>query len=414
MSTVLVDPNQKYWDLGLGFFNAGDAATTAMQRLWGKMPPPASLNTLATIIGALWGDTYWDVVGMSASRLSSDLQAALGLNKPDCDRAAQAALAQWHGLLVRGNMGDSGNTVPRPGDLTQSPDVVVNGAAQLTVEQLIRQWNTYIYTPQPGLKNNTYGRAASTNIMVPITKPVLRMFYSDAGFNPPPTSWIQMFTFDGADTSVLSGIVAGPIPPGGRAANVDSFAFTPAGSGHYCLIAVAGTEFFANNPLTQMGNWSSQSWIQNNGAAGWHNVDVSKSNGAVLKFFNQDGTPERFVFEAHGRNLPTGTTISLACEDPALSNTLAAQGRVVPARPVHVGVDAILPPRYEGKLAVRFDVPGGKLLPPEASVEVRMYWVLPAGHEHYSDALAQSGDAISGPLGRAVRIQMGSFTFVGA
>lgn len=410
---LATDPNQQYWDLGLEYFSQGDPATTAMQKLWYQMSPPASLPLLATIIGALYGDTYWATTKMSKERLSSDLQAALGINKADCDRAANSAFSSWYGLLVRGNMSDSGSLIPRPGTLTNSPDVVVNGAATLTVEQLIRQWNVYIYTPEPGLKNNTYGRAASVGTQVPITRPVLRMFYSDAGFNPPPTSWIQMFTFSGAATSPLQGIEAGPILPGERSANPDSFAFTPPGSGHYCLISVAGTEYFTNNPLTSGGNWSSQEWIQFNGAAGWHNVDVPKSSTATLKFYNQDGVPERFVFEAQAHNLPEGTVISLEAVDPTLKAALSARSTKSIGAYHHVSVDAVLPPHCAGELLVSFELPGGKALPPNASVEVRMSWVLPQGHEHYLDALRQIGDLSVATSGRPVRLPMGSFTFVG-
>lgn len=416
MDTAFVDPNQKYWDLGRQYFINQDSATTAIQTLWNAMPPPASLGLLATIIGALYGDTYWATTKFSADSLSADLQAALGINKPDCDRAAATAFSRWFGLLARGNMGDSGNQIPRSDALTASPDVIVNGVATLTVEQLVRLWNVYVYTPQPGLKNNTYGRAASANIQVPITAPVLRMFFSDAGFNPPPTSWIQMFTFDGLATSTLQGfgVAPGPIAPGTRIASTDSFAFSPPGTGHYCLISVVGTEYFTNNPLTQTGNWDTQEWMHCNGAAGWHNVDVSKSNAAVLKLYNQDSVPERFVFEAHGRNLPQGTVVSMESTDPALRQVLSVRGDKTTKAYEQIRAEAVLPSSYAGELAVQFDVPGGKPLPPDASVEVRMCWVLPQGHPHYVQAAEQLRDTASALLGRAILLPMGSFTFVGA
>lgn len=414
--TITADPNQKYWDLGLKCFKEGDVATIAMQTIWNAMSPPASLPLCATIVGALYGDTYWNVTKMDVTKLSSDLRAALGINPADCDRAAKAAFSQWHGMLVRGNMSDYGNQIPRDptGPLTNSPDVVVNGAAPLTVEQLIRQWNVYIYTPQPGLKNNTYGRAASVNLNVPIAQPVLRMFYTDAGFNPPPSSWVKLFTFDGKDTSPIKGMESTTIPPAGRAASSDSFAFTPPGSGHYCLIAVAGTEFFTNDPLATGGNWSSYEWLNYNGASGWHNVDVATSNEAVLKFYNQDGTTERFVLEAHARNLPAGSMVSLECADPKLGHPIATPMEKISKASQVIRVEADLPPHFDGKLKVRFDLPGGQKLPKNASVEVRMQWVVPHGHTHYHDAVAHLGDVVSAAVARPVFLPMGSFVFVGS
>jgi hypothetical protein len=204
-----VDPNQKYWDLGLACFNKGDVVSVAIQTVWGKMQPPASLATLATIIGALYADNYWVKTKMSSDMLAGDIMAATGLHQSDCQRAARVAFNNWYGLLVRSNTGDYGS-IPKPDPVTASPDVVINGAASLTLEHLIRTWDRTIYTPQSGLKNNCYGRAQST-LTVPITTPVLRMYYSDAGFNPPPDSWIQLFTFDGAATPAMQGMAPGPV-----------------------------------------------------------------------------------------------------------------------------------------------------------------------------------------------------------
>src|SRR5262249_19307640 len=92
-------PNQKYWDIGLNSFNSGDVATTAMQKIWAAMQPPASLPLLASIVGALYGDTYWATTKMDVNLLAKDLQAALGINPSDCQRAAKIAFQNWYGLV---------------------------------------------------------------------------------------------------------------------------------------------------------------------------------------------------------------------------------------------------------------------------------------------------------------------------
>jgi hypothetical protein len=410
----LVNPNQKYWDDALVHFRADEPATTAIQNLWGQMPPPASLPTLATIIGALYGNTYWVNTKMDKNLLAADLQAALGINQADCQRAANTAFSMWYGLLVRANMGDSG-LIPKSGSMTLSPDVVVNGATALSVAQLIAQWNTYIYTPNPGLKNNTYGRAQSVNIQVPIKSPVLSMYYTDAGMNPPPSSWVRLFTYDGTEqTTLMEGVQPGSsIGVGERCANPKAFAFQPPGVGHFCLITVVGTEFFTNNPSANPGNWNTQEWVQYNGAAGWHNVDVASANQAELKFYNQDGTPEQFVFEAHCSNLPIGTKVSLECEHEDLQYQIRTQPVEITQGYQVVSTEAEVPPNFAGDLRVKFDTPDGKSLPCESSIDVRMDWRLPHGHQHYHQALNQLGDTRSAILGNPVRIPMGNFTFVG-
>jgi len=407
-------PNQKYWDLGLKCFNEGDSATTAIQTIWDAMQPPASLPLLATVVGALWADEYWTKTKLDPNLLAANLQAALGLKPSDCLKAATIAFQNWYGLLVRANFSDQ-TSIPKSDPVTDSPDVVVNGAATLTVKQLITMWNQYIYTPQPGLKNNTYGRAQSANIQVPITKPVLRMYYSDAGFNPPPHTWIKMYTFEGSETSPLKGITSGTtIGVGERAANPDSFAFNPPGSGHYCLITVAGTEYFTNNPsANQGGNWNTQEWIHYNGAAGWHNVDVVKGNKATLKYYNQDGVVERFIFEAHCRNLPEGTMVSLESEHKALSYPIKSPEVTITEPHQVVSTEAELPPNFAGELIVHFKTPNGKPLPENASIDVRMDWEIPNNHRHYNQAIEQLKDILAFVQRRSVRIEMGSFTFIG-
>lgn len=407
--SAVASPNQKYWDIGLKCFKDGDPATIAIQKIWNQMQPPASLNLVAAIVGSLYADTYWATTKMDRNHLALDLQASLGINPADCQKAANAAFSLWYGLLVRGNFGDNG-AIPKTGNITASPDVVINGKAPLSVDQLIRMWNQYNWDPQPGLKNNTYGRAQSINIQVPIETPKLRMFYSDAGFNPPPTSWIQLFTFNNTAESPMEGIVPGPVPVGGKIANTDSFAFNPPGSGHYCVIAVAATEFFSNNPLDTPGNWNSAEWIANNGAAGWHNVDVPKGKESTLKFYNQDHTEERFVFEAHCSKVPEGTRISLGFGDRVLAQAYPTQSLTVTKGYEVLTTEARIPANFAGDLVVGID---GKSLPADASVDVRLNWQIAPGHPRFLDAVGLLGELSALNLKTPVGVSLGNFTFVG-
>jgi hypothetical protein len=403
-------PNQRYWDLCLKSFNNGDIATTAIQTVWAAMPPPASLPLLASIVGAIYADTYWATTKMDADRLARDLQASLGINPADCQKAARFAFSKWYGLLVRANFGDDGS-IPKSGSPTASPDVIINGRTTLTIDQIIRMWNVYKWDPSPGLKNNTYGRAQSVNIQEPITTPRLSMYYSEAGFNPPPTSWVQMYTFDrGARESVLQGLQPGNVPVGGKAANLDSFAFQPPGTGHYCAIATASTEFFANKPFEQGGNWNSQEWIVNNGAAAWHNVDVQKTKDSVLKFYNQDAVSEHFQFEAHCSRVPAGNVVSLAFEDGKLASGSPASSLTIKRDYEVAGIESHVPPHYVGNLHLTID---GGPLPAGASVDVRMYWRLPHDHPHYLQAVDQLRDTRALEQKTPLRLPMGNFTFVG-
>jgi hypothetical protein len=409
----LPDASPNYWQMGLTSFNNGDPATTAMQTIYNAMFP-ANLTLVAEIVGALYADHYFVNTQLSSAMLANELSASLGKNPADCQRAANIAFSQWYGLSVRANLADTA-AIPRPGSLTSSPDILVNGITPIPVSTLIQQWNQTTWGPISGDKNLVYGRAGSVNISVPITKAEFSLFTTDAGLNNPPNQWTQLFTHAESRTSTVQTIGgATTLQPGDRGAISDPFVWDVPGSGHYCLIAVARTEFFTNDPaLIQPSNWNSLTWITYNGAAGWHNVDVVSSNEEVLKIYNQDGTRETYEFEADCTNVPIGTEVSIAAEDPVLPAIIRSHAVRISGNEQVVRAAGELPGNYKGDLTIRFKTPDGKLLPAPASVAVNMYWVVPPGHAHYEDAVAMVGDTQAIALNRRMRLHVGSFTFVG-
>ena len=363
--------------------------------------------------------SLWSVEDRATSELMVRFYRSLfrdGLAPAAALRSAQLDLRRDRRfrLLVRANLGDSG-LMPKSDPVTDSPDVVVNGRTEMDVDELVRNWGKYVWDPKPGLRNVAYGRAASQNIEVDICDAKLRMYYSDAGFAPPPTSWVKIFTKGaGSETSPLA-MVGGAdnlVEPGRRCANSESFIFDVPKHGHYCIIAMAASEFFSNEQPNITGNYPVQEWIHNNGAAGWHNIDVSTTNEAVLKFYNLDGRPERFIFEAHCVNVPCGTEVSLECNDELLRYSIGGAEKVSRAHQI-VSVEGEVPPNFEGGLEVRFKTPDGAPLPPRASVDVRQSWHIPAGHTHYLQAVDQLCDTRALKLCQPVRLGMGNFMFIG-
>lgn len=405
-----------YWQIGLAAHQSDpDTPTTAINNIWDAMFP-ANLTLVAQIVGALYGDHYYDPAlnQMSVIRLANELNAALGKNPDDCKRAAGIAFSQWYGLSVRANFQD-GALIPRQGNLFASPDVVVNGTVPTSPQRLIQMWNQMVWGPVSGDKNLLYGRATSVNIPLPITKPVLKMYIYDGSINPPnPQSWTQVFTTGGPTAPFQNIQGATTLQPGDRAANNDAFLWNVPGAGHYCVISVAGSEFFQNDPSrVPPGNWNSMTWITYNGAAGWHNVDTPKGDSATLKIHNLDSTPERFEIEAHCGELPEGTRVSLETADNELSTPLRSGVTSITAKDQIVRAEAELPGLYTGDVIVRFETPGGEPLPERASIDVRGYWHIPPGHRHYEDAVEFLGDTRAVALNRPVRLYVGSFTLVG-
>ena len=412
----LPGPSQAIWNAVLKAWQNNPAdSVAAIRTVWRAMPPPGDLPGLATVTGALFADIYWTMTGFDSNTLAADLNKGTLLNPDVCGSAARQAFTQWHGLLVRANWGDSG-LIPRGGSLTASPDVVINPNTELSAAEIISMWNQYVWSPSQ-LKNYAYGRAQSAGIGVPIQKPVVRMYFSEAALNPRPQSWTQMFTW--AETSPEAPLVTqdnkGIIPPLGRCANdgQNGFNFTPPGGGHFCVITVAGTEFFTNNPLSVPGNWDAGMWLANNGAAGWHNIDRSNSARETVKVHNQDARPERFLFEAHCNRLPAGTTVSLDSDNGLPYRMSSGEVQITEEQQV-VTAEAELPPNFDGTLALRYQTPTGGTLPDGSAIDVRMRWIIPQGHGRYVDAARHLGDVEGSLLGRPMLLDLGNFTFLGA
>jgi hypothetical protein len=405
-----------YWQIGLKAHQSEpDQPTTAMKSIWAAMFP-ADLTQVAKIVGALYGDHYFEDNQMSVTKLANELSAALGKNPADCLNAATIAFRQWYGLSVRANFQD-GAVIPRQGNALSSPDVVINGTVATTPKRLIEMWNQMVWGPVSGGKNLLYGRAASVNLPVPITQPVMKMFVVEAAINPPnPQSWQQVYTQkDSARTAALENIQGvKTLQPGDRAANADGFMWDVPGAGHYCVISVAGSEFFSNDPSHMPpDNWNSGMWITNNGAAGWHNLGAPLGNSIRLKVHNLDATTERFAIEAHCSELPEGTTVSLETADEGLATPLRSGAVRISAKDQVVGGDTELPGHYTGDVIVRFETPDGAPLPPRAVIDVRGYWHVAPGHTYYEDAVNRVGDTHAIALSRPVRLYAGSFTLVG-
>lgn len=401
--TPLESTDQSIWDEALKLKKKGASATTAMQTMW-PLPPPGDLTGMATAIGSLWGDHYWAGIQMDAGKLAEELNATTGVNPADCRRAAAAAFSRWYGLFVRANFNNHGE-IPKRGSVTASPDVLVNGLVELAPATIIRMWNQMVWGPQPGLVNNTYGRAQSFGIQVPIEKALVRMFVTPAGFNPPPSTWTQLFTAQGKEDSatLVDSNLNRELGPGARSASSKAFAWTPPGSGHFCLITAAGSEFFDNNPVDRPpGNWNSATWLVRNGAAGWRNFNVASEEAVGVRFYNEDETPERLVFTARCRNLHEGSHLALSSGEVSLET---AERITSPYQEI-VAV-AEVPPRYEGELVV--DLPE---IPADGVVDLQLDWLVKPDHPYFRDSVGHPAAATVRDDGTLL-MRLGSVTFVG-
>ena len=409
------------WQVCINDLQNSVPAVMAIQDVYNALPPPALLSTVALIVGSVYGDTYWQNTQMSVSALSRDLQGA-GFGQPASDKAAALAFASWRGLFLRKDVNDIGS-IPFAGQSpTNSIDIICNQGGPLTRDTILKRWNEQFWNYATVGKNYVYARGTSINFPPPIAlgpggvgKPQASIYFSDAGFNIPPTSWHRCTTLGG---NLTMPVETSPVNPTDRwvCSTTDPFIFEPPNNSHYCLISVVQTQFFGNDPsqIDPGSNWSSWTWLVSNGAAAWHNIDVQRTAITQFKFYNLDGRPERFVFEAECDRLPKGSTVSLYCADAKFGGQIATKPTKLQRKHQVISVEATVPAGYTGDLEVRIETPDGKLLPAGASVDVRMSWVLEHGHRHYAEACATVGAVQAALNAQPLHLSMGNFTLHGA
>ena len=405
---------QDMWNAAIEYFIAGKYDTDAMSDISERMNPKLTYQDIANVCSGVYADTYWHDTFMDTAYLSKSLVQALGINQSQANTYAKYAIAQWRGLLVRKNISDIG-TIPTPGDVTQSIDIVCNQNTPIKTDDLIKNWNSqYWITPQVG-KNYIYVRCANAQFYGSITNAKAQMFYSTGGFNQPPTSWIQCYTASGSSESgniLLLGGEVGEIPLGVRAVS-EAFNFETKSTDHICVIAAITTDYFKKNKPTEipLGNWNSSTYITHNGAAGWHNFDPQTIVESTLVFYNQDNSPEEFLFTANCRNVPVGSKIGLRSADPKFSFN---SGLIeITKSSQQIEHKLTLPPNYKGQLIVTMQDKNGEMLPKNAAVQINMQWRLNKGHKHYTKAVKHFMDMDAAIDAKDLSLNMGSFTLTG-
>ncbi len=412
---------QEMWNAAISYQQAGVFDTTAMYNIYQLMNPRLTYQDIANVFSGVYADNYWNIVKMDYTILSKNMQSALALSQAVADNCSINAMKQWRGILCRKNKNDTG-IIPVQGNYTESIDIVCNNNTEIPPQALIENWNSvYWQTPQVG-KNYVYSRCQNVAFQGDLsisgdttkTQPVVLMFYTDGGFNQPPTSWQQLFT--AADPNQTNGKVVlkdgkpGPMPNGTRGVS-EAFFFSPTSSNHVCIIAVVSDSFFSNPLNVSQGNWNSNTWITCNGAAAWHNVDPQQKSEEKLAFYNQDGSSEEFTFIANCRNVPVGSKISLKSIDPKVPFD---SGLIE----IHHSTQSIeqqvtLPAYYKGQLIVTMMDPKGNLLPANSAIEISMNWRLKKGHKDYAKASYRLGATEKSLNNEELSLHLGSYTFEG-
>lgn len=403
------------WEAAVYYQTQGNSDVSAMQLIWQALVPAIGYQQLANVIAAVYAKTYWATTSMTPATLANNMVAALGLSPNLATSYASNAMLTWEGAFSRANLGDNG-LIPKQGELSSSCDIVVNAGTSLTTNFLISQWNNaFLNAPSTG-KNYIYLRGQNLGFNYDLTvggsTPVtVNMFYTTAGFNQPPTSWVQLSTVSNNSTSgVVNTIEPGPITLGTKFVS-EAFMFDPASDNHVCLIGVINSNFFTSNPvLSSQSNWNSSTWLASNGAAAWQNVNPSAGTQTSLAFYNQDGTSETFAFKAFCRNFPVGASVRLSANH---NNVSFDSGSIEIFHSSQTFEHEFkLPGNYKGYLLVSMLDKQGNPLPSSAVLKLQMAWRVKRGNSQYMRALQHFGSRDSAIAGDDLDINVGEYMLI--
>jgi len=399
------------WKATIEYQEDGVFDSTAIYELRRRCNPRIANRDIFNVISAVYADEYWDVIKMSPSILAKRIvQSGVIKYYEEALKAAQDAMSQWRGILCRKNLSDTGH-IPSIGSYSKSIDIVCNGDTELIPAQLIENWNSAFWKEPKVGKNFIYVRVQNKDFVGGLDG-IVTMFYTEGGFNQPPSSWIQCYTSEGnkreGSILLLEG-EKGLLNKGERGVS-EAFFFNPTSTEHVCVIAAIKDQFFKKNDPTKISsNWDSTIWITHNAAAAWHNYDPQKSQVTKLKVYNQDGIKEKFLLKGECRNVPKGYTISLKTEDGIINS-----GEVVVYENnqfIETGFE--LPGYYNGFVDVEIKGPKGELLPQESALELTLLWELPKGHSCYFKAVEVFNELKATKNESAIFTSLGSYTIIG-
>ena len=383
---------KQMWDTTIEYFKQGDSDLVAMGKIYDSMQSPLSNQDLSDVFSAVYANSYWNVVYMDYSKLSNSLVSTTNISKDEANTISKKSFSYWTGILTRNSSLDAGK-IPKDSSDYTCIDLICNGSTESLPSLFIKNWNTPVwYSPQVG-KNYVYTRCQNLDFFGDLSDsddlyPKVRMFATDAGFNLPPSSWVELYTVN-APTKTEGKVMLidnepGPMPEGTRGCS-EAFFFNPTSTNPVCVISTIGTRFFTN-PLNNLGgNWDAATWINCNGAAGIHNASPQQTKSIQLAFHNQDDSAENFVFKIMCFDVPINSTITLKNKDQSL--TFSSDDFIVNNPFAQFESSVCLPANYAGKLTISVKDTQGNLLPKNAIVQINMLWRLDLNHERFSDSL---------------------------
>lgn len=282
-------------------------------------------------------------------------------------------MSNYNGIFLRSALGQ-GNTIPRLGPQSISPDILTLGiepvpapaifAQRYDIEfkkPLLAQQANYIY-----LRGKNYSDQ-------PIddrddTRP--RLFCAKASLLLYPQTWTELNTGPSGEPFSLKA------DPGSVGATNRPYVWIPDNitSDHYCLIATVPSPGYGNNiPEGPISDFNT--WVAAHGGVAWTGVNVVNANALTLSskamHFDMGSESAEIWFEVVSTNLPVGCTISFSAGSPGTDPAIYLAPTTVATSPKFTaGVKCSVPAGYISDIYFNLVVPSGSI-PPGASVTIR-------------------------------------------
>lgn len=313
-------------------------------------------------------------------------------------------MANYNGIFMRSTLGQT-NTLPKPGALSSSPDIIPYGISPVSDPQTFFRSN---YDSDPGKALE----AKYENYIYLRGKNYSDQKIDDSGDNKPKLFWSKasLLTYPGD----WNEITLGPNPP-------DPYPFSlvadPASIGvinqpylwkpdnidpsdHYCMIAQVPSPGYDNKiPNTyQIADFAS--WVAQNGGIAWRNVIVNNSKDITITnkmSYDQGDTPSKVQFTVICTNVPKGSTISFSAGAVGPNPPIYLEPTTVSTYPSFTtGVVCAVPAPYTTDIYFTLVAPNGSDLT-TTTIDIQAGYVSNPGEAAYALGFTHSEFGIPSP-----------------
>jgi hypothetical protein len=299
-------------------------------------------------------------------------------------------MATYNGIFMRSTLGQT-NTVPRPGALSSSPDIIPYGIAPVSDPQVFFRDN---YNQDVGKKleagktNYIYLRGKNYSDKKIIddgtANPRPRLFWSKASLLTYPNKWNEITT---GPTHEGFSLTADPASIG--VINQPYIWAPDSISGdHYCMIAQVPSPGYDNKIPDTLQIADFAAWVAQNGGIAWRNIEVINATTVVLtgaKMYYEQGTEaSQIQFTIICTNVPKGTKVSFSAGAAGPTPPIYLEPTVVSTYPSFTtGVICSVPKNYESTIFFNLEAPAGVTDLSTATVQIQAAYPMTAASEYY-------------------------------